>query len=244
MTKLRILPLVAVVFGGVAGAACDRSADRAGDTLAADTLGEVETAERTAELLSPIRASGIVLIEHAQLAGPRASREEVRQFAQIIATDHRALVATLDSAARARGATLQETPAARELAHTARMAHAGLDTMTPAEFDLAFIRAQVETHRQLLDEIDHELGPAATSADMRRLLEEIRATADAHLMRARQLLGELLGEPVEPPPAGATQTAPRPLGTPPPPAQEPPAQEPPAQEPAQEPPPQPPPGGR
>jgi predicted outer membrane protein len=234
---MRKLPLL--LFAALVVTACERRAD--GDaTAAADTHGEAETPERTAELLAPVRASGIVLVEQAQLAAQRATRTDVRQYGEIVAADHRALIATLDSAGRARSATLQETPGARELAHTVRMAHAGLDAMSPAEFDLAYVRAQVESHRQLLDHIDHELIPGATSGDLRGLLEELRATADAHLMRGRQLLGDLLGEPVEPPPPGATQTAPRPLGAPTQPTQPqqpPPEQQPPPQPPPQQPPP-------
>jgi predicted outer membrane protein len=206
MRKLRMLTVVL----GVLAAACERGRAR-DDVATADTLGQAETAERTTELLSPVRGVGLVVVEFGDVAARQASREDVRQYALIVAADHRGLITTLDSAARLRGATLSETPSGRELAHTARLAHAGLDALQPSEFDLAFIRAEVETHRQLLDHLDHELIPGATSADVRNLLQEIRATADAHLTRARQLLGDLLGEPVEPPPPGATQSAPRPL---------------------------------
>jgi putative membrane protein len=209
MRKLRMLVLVPFLLG----TACERRAER-DVTTAADTLGIAETPEQITELLSPIRATGLVLVEQAQVAPQRSGREEVRQYGQIVASDHRALITTLDSLARAHGSSLQETPSARELAHAARMAHAGSETMTAPDYDLAFVRAQVETHRQLLDHMDHEVIPSATSAQLQGLLVEMRATADAHLMRARQLLGELLEQPVEPPPPGATQTAPRPLGTP------------------------------
>lgn len=188
---------------------CDRGADRDA-AAAADTVGIAENGELMAELLSPVRAVSLVAVEQGQLGARTAARSAVQSYARTVATDHRALIATLDSTAHAGGAALHETAEARELANTVRMAHAGLDNLPAADFDLAFTRAQVESHRQLLDTIDRELNPGATSPVLRGLLADIRGMADAHLTRGRQLLGDLLGEPVEPPPAAA----PAPVGTP------------------------------
>jgi putative membrane protein len=197
--------------------ACDRAADRPVND--GETAPPVETTEQVTQLLAPTRAAALVVVEHADMGTQRATRPDVRQYAQTVAADHRALIAVLDSTARARTAVLQENEPARELSHTVRMAHAGLDALGEAEFDMAFIRSQVESHRQLVDMLDTEATPSATSAEMRTLLEDTRAMVYAHLTRARQLLGTLLGEPVEPPPSEAvrTPTRPRPLGTPVPP---------------------------
>jgi putative membrane protein len=220
MRKLRRAPVAAGVTLLVFGlAGCNRGDDRA-DTMAADTAASAESADEMQEMLAPVRGVGLIVVEYAQLAARQATRPDVREFAHTVAADHRALIGVLDSVARLRGATLHETQTARELAHTARMAHSGLETMAEDAFDLSFIRAQVETHRQLLDSLDSETIPAARSNEMTALLRDLRVTVDAHLTRSRQLLGALLGEPVEPPPPAAT-----PPSTPP--ATRPPAQQPP-----------------
>jgi predicted outer membrane protein len=205
MRKLQVVLLAVLI--GLAG--CGRNGDR-DDVAVADTDGTLETPQQTQELLAPVRSFGLVAVDYAQMGMQRAARPDVRQFGQTVATDHRALIAVLDSVARQRGATLAETAAARELSNTVRLAHSGLENLQEGEFDLAFIRAEVESHRQLLERIDQELIPAASSSDMERLLHDTRALVYAHLMRARQLLGDLLGQPVEPPPAGTTpQIVPR-----------------------------------
>jgi predicted outer membrane protein len=202
-----------VLVGLLAVAACDRRADRS-DAAPPDTTGVAESASQVTDLLSPVRAVGLVAIEQGQAAMQHAGRAPVRAYAGTVAADHRALVATLDSAAATRGATLAETPEARELANAARMAHAGLENLPDADYDLAFIRAQVEANRQLLDTIDQELYPTATSRVLQDLLRDVRGMVDAHLMRSRQLLGDLLGEPVEPPPTAGTAPVPSPQPTP------------------------------
>jgi predicted outer membrane protein len=205
MGKLQLLPLV-LIFSL---AACGRNGE-SDNTMPADTVGVAETAEQTQELLSPIRSVSMVVVTYGDMGSQRSTREEVRRFAQTVATDHRNLVPLLDGAGQQRGATLAETNAGREMASSVRLAHAGLESLQEGDFDLAFIRAQVESHRQLLDRIDHELVPAASSSEMETLLQDTRAMVYAHLMRARQLLGDLLGQPVEPPPPGVEpQTVPR-----------------------------------
>lgn len=177
--------------------ACDR--EREAEPAAAADSVSVESPETVRDLLAPVRSVGLAAIEFGDMAAQRAQREDVRQYAQTVATDHRALIAVLDSAALARRATLSETPSSQELNQAVRMAHSGLETLPPADFDQAYIRAQLETHRQLLDRLDTQILPALTSADLRTLATDTRAMVDAHLTRARQILAGLLGQPAEPP---------------------------------------------
>jgi predicted outer membrane protein len=208
------LLLVAVLAG------CGRDAGRDDEAALETTM--VEDAETTAELLSPIRAAGVALVEVTQVHVGRTQHDDVRQFAQTVATDQRALVDVLDSFAAQRGTTLHETSTARELANAVRMAHTGIENIPGEDADLAFIRAQVESHRRLLDTMDRD-ATLAVSPDMQTLLDDTRAMVDAHLMRARQILGDMLDEPVEPPPGGtAAPPAPPPAPAQPPPAAAPP----------------------
>lgn len=184
----------------------------------AELAAVTETAAMATELLAPIRATSTVMVEFGNVGVERAERDDVRQFAATLATDHRAVVQALDSTAAARGVSTNETAAAAELANSVRMAHAGLASLEGSEFDLTFIRAQVESHRQFLDRIELELVPAATSSEMQILLSDVRAMEAAHLTRARQILASILGQTTEPgtgSPQGETPTAP-PLGQSPP----------------------------
>jgi predicted outer membrane protein len=205
MGKLLVLAL------GAALAACERNGER-DDGLAADTQA-VETPEQTQRLLAPIRAASMAFVTYGDTAVRRATRDEVRRFGQAVATDHRALIAILDSVAAARGTTLGGTAPAGMLSSAILLAHAGLDELPVTDFDRAFIRAQVESHRELLDRIDHETIPAVRSSAIELLLHDTRAMVYAHLVRARQILGGPAGQPPAPPRqrAAPADTPPRPL---------------------------------
>lgn len=206
MMDMRVLLLAGVVLSiGCGGDEPD------GDAAAPDSARAAESAESVAGLLSPIRAVSMAEVEFAQLAMQRSGSQAIREYAQTIAADHRALIGVLDSAARVRSASLTETGEMQEMVNTVRMSHSGLENVAGADFDLPFVRAEVESHRLLLDGLDQQIIPGASSADLRSLLTDIRAMADAHLTRARQLLAQQLGETAEPAaPAPARQPQPVP----------------------------------
>ena len=162
----------------------------------------------TTGLLAPIRSMSIAAVEFADLASQRAGAADVRQYAQTVAADHRALIGVLDSVAQVRSAALTETRETQEMANTVRMAHSGLEGLVGTSFDLPFVRAEVESHRLLLDRLEQQFIPSATLPDLRTLLTDIRAMADAHLARARQLLARQLGESAEPQPQRAPAASP------------------------------------
>jgi predicted outer membrane protein len=193
-------------------AAC--GADEVDEIDEAALAAGTETAEIAMDLIAPIRATSAVMVEFGNIGAERSEREDVRQLAATVATDHRAVVQVLDSVAAVRGVSTDPTAAAAELANSVRMAHAGLAALEGSEFDLTFIRAQVESHRQFLDRIELELVPAATSSEMQIMLSDVRAMEAAHLTRARQILASILGQATEPA-TGSLPTAPPP-GPPPP----------------------------
>lgn len=203
-------------------AACGGDDDQEEESAGALVGG---TPEPVAELLSPVRAVSIAEIEAAQTAARQAAREDIRQYAATVATDHRALVGILDSVARTQGAQLMVTRAARELENTVRLAHSMTENLSGFDYDATFIRAEIEGQRQLIDRLDQELIPDAVREETQTLLRDVRTMVDAHMTRARQLLATLAQAPAEPslPPTPTqpttptqTPTQPRPRPTPPP----------------------------
>jgi putative membrane protein len=217
MQDMRVPMLL--LTGLLTAAACggDDQNDDVDEAVAAQSAADSAAAS---SLLTPIRGMSMAEVEFADMAAQRAGSPAIRQYAQTVAADHRQLITALDSAARVHRAALTETRETQEMANTARLAHSGLEGLAGGAFDLPFVRAEVESHRMLLDQLDQQLIPAATNPELNGLLTDIRALADAHLTRARQLLAQQLGE-AEPPQQPSSQQPQRrpPAGQPvPPPA--------------------------
>lgn len=193
-------------------AGCNRSDDEG--AVPADSLQVAENAEAITTLLAPLRAVSRAEVEFGELAAQRAAAVPIRDYARTVAADHRAVLTLLDRTAEQRSAVLSEEGPALEMANMVRMAHSGLENLNGPDFDLPYMRAEVESHRQLLDRLDQQAIPAATTEELRTMLTDLRAMTDAHLTRARQLLATQLGETAEPRPASRPQ---RPVAPPRPP---------------------------
>lgn len=214
MQDMRVPMLL--LAGLLTAAACggDDQNDDADEAVAAQTTADSAAAS---SLLTPIRGMSMAEVEFADMAAQRAGSPAVRQYAQTVAADHRHLITALDSVARVHRATLTETRETQEMANTARLAHSGLEALAGEAFDLPFVRAEVESHRMLLDQLDQQMIPAATNPELNGLLTDIRALADAHLTRARQLLAQQLGETEPPQPPSQQPQRQSPAGQPVPP---------------------------
>jgi putative membrane protein len=60
-------------------------------------------------------------------------------------------------------------------------------------FDRAYMRAQLEQHRELLRMLDQQLIPSAQDPQYRAYLEQLRADIEAHLASAERIQSDLVG---------------------------------------------------
>ena len=203
MRKMRGLLLA----GLLTVAACGDDEPEAAMTPA-DSARAAEQAVAATALLTPVRAVSLAEVEFGDMAAQRAGAPAVREYARTVAADHRALIVALDSVAQVRSLSLVESRESQELSNTVRMAHSGLENVTGQDFDLPFVRAEVESHRLLLDRLDQQLISVSSDTELQEMLTDTRAMVDAHLARARQLLADQLGQTADPaqPQAPARQT--------------------------------------
>jgi putative membrane protein len=64
---------------------------------------------------------------------------------------------------------------------------ASLKKAPAADFDRAYIDAQVDGHRKVLNTLQKELLPDANNADLKAYLEKIQPTVEKHLKAAEAL---------------------------------------------------------
>jgi putative membrane protein len=121
----------------------------------------------------------------------RANSTAVRDFAQMLVTDH----TNGRNSAQSVFSRLNITPMSNE---TSRMLQSGsqqtisaLNTYAGSAFDRTFVQAQVDGHQWVLNTLDNILIPSAVSPDVRTLLQNQRASVSRHLDHARSLLNTL-----------------------------------------------------
>jgi putative membrane protein len=122
-------------------------------------------------------------IEQAKLARSKSKNKQVLSFASMMIDHH--------GQAQRQQAALKETPEASplatELQTESQKTLAGLRQAANADFDRAYLDAQVEGHQKALDTLKARLLPSAKAPELTKYLRELQPKIEQHLARARTL---------------------------------------------------------
>lgn len=125
--------------------------------------------------------SGNAEVASAQLAISKAQRADVRAYAQEMADAHTSANHEIADIATKLGVAL---PAEKPKEH-------GLDTVKDADFDAAYLKAQIKEHEGA--EKLFEKGVKSKNADIRAFAEKTLPTVRKHLADAKRLAGSAKG---------------------------------------------------
>ncbi len=139
-------------------------------------------------------------IEQAKLAQTNAKDAKVKQFAQLMIQHHTAG----NKEAEKILAKASMKPADNEIStKIASDSKAMVESWKPtkgADFDRAYMDAQVKQHQDVLAMMDAKLIPQVKNEDMKKALTGFRGVVETHLKQAQEIQGKLAAAPA---PAGA-----------------------------------------
>jgi putative membrane protein len=187
----------------IAAAACgDRNADNvppADTTAAAVTPPPMDSAPAAAATVTDPQIAAIVVaandvdIKAGELAGTHASDARVKEFAQLMITDHTGVNKAATDLVTRLNVTPESNATSEKLTRDGELARSALERETGAAFDSAYIAGEVDYHQAVLNAIDQTLIPNAQNADLKQLLEQTRPAVAAHLQHAREVQSALAG---------------------------------------------------
>jgi putative membrane protein len=157
----------------------------AGSDLARDDMSD-------ANIMSMIGMTNAAEIAAGELASTKARNADVKAFARQMVTEHQAMQKEADQLATSASVTPQAPPGADS---TQRAANASLDSLkgaTGADFDRAYMAAQVRDHQAALANLQRFHG-AAQNAELRTLIGNAIPKVQAHLDKATQVHSQLGG---------------------------------------------------
>ena len=144
------------------------------------------------EIVAIVAVANVNEINASKLGKSKANQPEIRQFADKMIKDHRAM----DEKAGKMAVRLKLNPTPSELAETLKaqgnevMEGLGIAPKGPI-FDKEFMNSQVQMHEQVLNLFNNELIPNAKNAKLKALLEQSSKDIELHLEHARQLHEEI-----------------------------------------------------
>jgi putative membrane protein len=134
-------------------------------------------------------------IQTSQLALQRAQNPQVREFAQMMVTQHGEFEQQMQDLLQAKGMAPVDNAWSgtlkRHLPPTLQM----LQSMSGAQFDLAYMVHQVGAHELTLHALDTTLIPNTRDPDMRAMLQNtVRPAVADHHTRAMRIVAMLRGQ--------------------------------------------------
>jgi putative membrane protein len=152
--------------------------------------------QQDANFLREAALGGRAELQAAQLAQRKASLEQVREFARMLAQDHAASNRVIGELSVARRIDIP-----RDLDEERQKGLDGLERQTGVAFDGAFLHAQVEAHKKSIQLFEAEVN-VGQDADVRSFARDQLSTLKRHLEMAEKLMA--------PPAVGQRPQAPAP----------------------------------
>jgi len=143
---------------------------------------------------------GMAEVALGRLADRKAGHDGVRRFGRMMVDDHGKANGRLGALAKSSGVELP-----KELMPEHQAAHDALEKLSGAQFDLAYIDAQIVDHQKTAQLLQYEIG-SGQNAELQRFAAETLPVVLAHLRHAQDLSAELKGIR---PPASAAASEPR-----------------------------------
>jgi putative membrane protein len=216
---IRTMTMAACAAALLAAAGCNkgnRSTSGTSGSSGSRTYGTTEPSTgrevgSDTAFLQDAAMGGRAEVELSNLAQRQANRQEVRDFAQQMVTDHTALNNRVTELASTRGVTLPSQPDTKH-----RDLLDKLMNMQGADFDNQYIRAMIDDHEQTIRKFEHE-AQYGTDPQTRALAQQALPTIRHHLDMAKGLQtgagmqgmqGDMSGQPSRTQPQQPTSTPP------------------------------------
>lgn len=160
------------ILGTVAASAADKAPDDAQIAAIVVTANQVD-------------------IDAGKLAMAKASSAKVKEFAQLMITDHSGVNKAATELVSKLNVKPEPSATSDNLKQGGDEKLAGLQKLSGSSFDRAYVDNEVVYHQSVLDAVDKTLIPSARNAELKALLVKVRPAFVAHLEHAKQLQATL-----------------------------------------------------
>jgi putative membrane protein len=155
-------------------------------TWAAESAGPSD-----AQIAAIVVTANQLDIDAGKLAQTKASAKEVKDFAQLMITDHSGVNKSATELVTKLKVTPEPNDTSKSLQKGGDDNLSSLKQLSGAAFDKAYVDHEVVYHQAVLDAVDKTLIPSAKNAELKALLVKVRPAFLAHLQHAKQLQGAL-----------------------------------------------------
>lgn len=140
-----------------------------------------------AQIAAIVVAANSVDIDAGKQAKAKTKNKEVKEFAQLMITDHTGVNKQAVALVKKLKVTPEENDTSKSLKQGGVDTLAKLDGLKGKEFDKAYVDNEVSYHQTVIDALDKTLIPNAKNEELKALLVKVRPAFVAHLEHAKQM---------------------------------------------------------
>jgi putative membrane protein len=179
--------MMAAACATTAGMEASAGADGASVNASATVMTDANVA-------AVAHAANMDEIQTSQVALQRSQNAQVRQFAQMMTTEHTAVDQQMMQMLQARNMAPQPNAPAQAAMQATRATVANLSQRSGMDFDRAYTMHQVNAHRWTLTSLDQTLIPSTRDPEMKEFLTtRVRPGVAMHLETAQRINASMGG---------------------------------------------------
>ena len=133
------------------------------------------------EIASVAVTANQIDIGYADIAKEKSRNDDVRNFAQTMITDHKAVIAQASDLVKKLGVTPKDNDVSKKLSADAEKKKQELKGKSGAAFDKAYIDNEVAYHKAVIATVEGTLIPDSQNAELKQLLQNIMPALKTHL---------------------------------------------------------------
>jgi len=156
-------------------------------------------AQKSTKLTDPEVASVAVVanqidISYAEIAKAKSKNDDILQFAQTMANDHKAVIDQAVALVKKLGVTPKDNDLSKKLLAGAEKTKKTLNSKSGDAFNKAYIDNEVSYHKAVISTVENVLIPDAENKELKDLLQNVVPTLKAHLEHAEMVQKKITGK--------------------------------------------------
>lgn len=144
-----------------------------------------------ANIAAIVLAANTIDVKNGELAIARTRNKSVKEFAQLMVTDHTSVNAKATALATRLKLVPQPNQASRSLIASTDSTRNAMRKLSRSAFDRAYVNNEVAYHQAVLDMLDKTIVPAVENQELKDLLVAVRPEFVAHLEHAKMIQASL-----------------------------------------------------
>ena len=139
------------------------------------------------EIASVAVTANKIDIKYAEIALKRTKNKEVKEFANLMIQDHKAIIEQAVKLVTKLKVTPKDNPVTKSLLEGSDKTAAKLKAVSAKQFDKTYIDNEVSYHKAVIQTVKNVLIPQTKNAELKSLLETVVPALETHLSHAEML---------------------------------------------------------